>query len=216
MSTVEAVIARARTGAVRAEVDGTTHAIFPISIDPREGEALSGWVAREHAASSVEVGLGYGLSSLFILRGLLLSGSASFRHLAIDPNQKGFSNIGVQLISEAQMRDRFDFYAEPSEIVLPRLLSEGRQFDFAFIDGNHRFDWVFVDLMFLGRLLRGGSVLFLDDFQLPAIRKAVSFSTRNLGWTIEEEGVADDNHHWVVLRTPTTPQGRAFDYFVDF
>ena len=87
-------------------------------------------------------------------------------------------------------------------------MSESRQFDFAFVDGNHRFDGVFLDLIYLGRLLRGGSVIFLDDYQLPAIRTAVSFCTRNLQWTIEEDDVADDTHHWVVVRTaqraPTT------------
>jgi len=31
------------------------------------------------------------------------------------------------------------------------------------VDGNHRFDAVFVDLYYLGRLLRPGGVMFLDD-----------------------------------------------------
>lgn len=80
-----------------------------------------------------------GLDTL-LFRGLLSTASPHIRHLAIDPNQiQRFAAIGLQLIDEAGLRDRLDFYAEPSEIALPRLLAEGRQFDFAFVDGNHRF-----------------------------------------------------------------------------
>jgi predicted O-methyltransferase YrrM len=214
---VQEVIDRARGGSVKARSDGTIHTLFPVAIDPREGEALSHWVARERTTSSIEIGLGYGFSALFIFRGLLSNRLPGIRHLAIDPNQiSSFASVGLQLIDEAGLRDRLDFYPERSEIALPRLLAEGHQFDFAFVDGNHRFDGVFPDVVFLGRLVRGGGVIFLDDYQLPSIQKAVAFCTSNLGWVVEEEGVADAKHHWVVLRTTTQPRERKFDYFVDF
>ncbi len=214
---VQKVIDRAGGGSVKARSDGTTHTLFPVAIHPHEGEALSHWVTKERAASSIEIGLGYGISALFIFRGLLSNHSPRIRHLAIDPNQiLSFAAIGLQLIDDAGLRDRLDFYPERSEIALPRLLAETRQFDFAFVDGNHRFDGVFLDLMFLGRLVHGGSVIFLDDYQLPSVKKAAAFCSSNLGWRVEEEGVADAKHHWVVLRTTPQPRERNFDYFVDF
>lgn len=141
------VIDSAIGGSVTAKSDGTTHDIFPVAIHPREGEALSDWVTRERAASSIEIGLGYGISALFVFRGLLSNGSSShIRRLAIDPNQiQRFASIGLQLVEEAGLRDHLDFHSDRSEFVLPRLLAEERQFDFAFVDGNHRFDGVFVD-----------------------------------------------------------------------
>ena len=206
-----------RRGTVTARSDGSLHELFPTAIHPREGEALSNWVAQEQALSSIEIGFGYGISALYLFKGLLSRVNADVRHAALDPNQTtGFSNVGLQLIGEAGLASRLEFYPEASEIALPRFLSENRQFDFAFVDGNHRFDWVFLDLIYLGRLLRGGSVIFLDDYQLPAIRKAVSFCTKNLHWTIEEDGVADDTHHWVVVRTAQRARPRDFDYFLDF
>ena len=94
---LQQVIDSAIGGSVTAKSDGTTHDIFPIAIHPREGEALSDWVAREGAASSIEIGFGYGVSTLFVFRGLLSNGSsAPFRHLTIDPNQiQGFASIGL-------------------------------------------------------------------------------------------------------------------------
>jgi hypothetical protein len=89
-------------------------------------------------------------------------------------------------------------------------------FDLAVVDGNHRFDAVFVDLYYLGRLLRPGGIVFLDDYHLPGIARAVSFFVTNLGWSPEEVSTAEDRHHWAVLRTSAEPDARPFTYFVDF
>jgi hypothetical protein len=47
------------------------------------------------------------------------------------------------------------------------------------VDGNRRFDAVFVDLYYLGRLLRLSSVIFLDDYQLPGAARAAAFFIAN-------------------------------------
>ena len=84
-------------------------------------------------------------------------------------------------------------------------------------DGNHRFEGVFLDLVYGGRLLEKGGVVFADDVQLPAVRRAVDFCLANLGWTVEEEGAEGDVHEWIVLRTgPHEAFLRPFDAFVDF
>jgi hypothetical protein len=95
-------------------------------------------------------------------------------------------------------------------------LSDARQFDFAFVDGNHRFDGVFMDLVLLRRLVRPGGIVFVDDFQLPSVTRAVSFCITNLGWTLEELTTHDEKHHWAVLRTGTHADTRSFDHFVEF
>jgi predicted O-methyltransferase YrrM len=65
--------------------------------------------------------------------------------------------------------------------VFPRLLAEGREFDLAFIDGNHRFEAVFLDLIYSGRLLKERGCVFVDDVQLPGPTHAVGFCIANLG-----------------------------------
>jgi len=202
---------------VTARLDGTSHTILPVGIPPAEGEALRGWVVRAGAASTIEIGLGYGISALYICAGLLANGHSNPHHLALDPNQTWrFSDIALQAIDDAGLTEVFEFHPEDSQLALPRLVAEGRSFDFAFVDGNHRFDGVFVDLMYLARLVRGGGIVFLDDYELPGVKKAVGFCTSNLDWTLEEEGEGDELHHWAVLRLPSAPVERAFYHFVEF
>jgi predicted O-methyltransferase YrrM len=202
---------------VMARLDGSPHTVLPVGIPPIEGEALQGWVVRSGAASTIEIGLGYGISALYICAGLLKNNHPGAHHVALDPNQtRRFSDIGLQAIEEAGLSEMFELLPEDSQLALPRLVAEGRSFDFAFVDGNHRFDGVFVDLMYLARLVRGGGIVFLDDYELPGVKKAVGFCTTNLEWALEEQGRANGLHHWVVLRLPAVPVERAYHYFVDF
>lgn len=112
-----------------------------------------------------------------------------------------YVGVGLEILEEAGVRDLVEFYAEESQIVLPRLLAAGRRFDLAFLDGNHRFEGVFLDLIYAGRLLKQRAIVFVDDAQLPGVRDAVDFCVANLDWLIEDEGAEGDIHEWVVLRT---------------
>jgi predicted O-methyltransferase YrrM len=201
----------------------STGGLAPIAVGPAEGAALGDWVRREGARQTLEVGLGFAISTLFICEALLENGG-EIGHVAVDPYQFEslaghrtlYGGAGVATLEEAGVRDLVDLHVERSETALPRLLAEGRRFDLAFIDGNHRFEGVFLDLVFCGKLLRPGAVVFADDLQLRAVRRAASFFVSNLGWTVEDEG-SEDEHEWVVLRTGS-PEAfhRPFDSFVDF
>ena len=215
---VRSVIERlVRDGNTVARSDGTVHSLFPVAVSAAEGEALRRWVSLEGATRTIEIGLGYGISALHVCQGLLGNAGPTPRHVAIDPYQATrFANCGLQFLEEAGVAELVEHCAEESQIALPRFLSEGRSFHLAFVDGNHRFDGVFLDLVFLGRLVRAGGIVFVDDYHLPAIKRAASFCLTNLGWTLEEVSPADDPHQWAVLRTSAVPDKRPFDYFIDF
>jgi predicted O-methyltransferase YrrM len=215
---VRGVIERlVRDGTAVARSDGTLHSLFPVAASAAESEVLRGCVLREGATQTIEVGLGYGVSALHVCEGLLENADPTARHLAVDPYQTTrFSDCGLQFLDEAGVAELVEHHAEESQIVLPRLLSEARSFDLAFVDGNHRFDGVFVDLFYLGRLVRPGGIVFLDDYQLPGVARAASFFVSNIGWTLEEVSAADKLHQWAVLRTSVVPDTRPFDHYVDF
>ena len=216
---VRGVIERlVRDGTAVARSDGTLHDLFPVAASAAEGEALRGWVIREEATQSIEVGLGYGISALHVCEGLLRNNAGpAARHVVLDPHQATrFSNCGLQFLEEAGVAGLVEHHAEESQIALPRFLGEARDFDLAFVDGNHRFDGVFVDLFYLGRLVRPGGIVFLDDYQLPGVARAASFFLTNMGWKLEEVSAWDDLHQWAVLRTSAVPDTRPFDFYVDF
>jgi predicted O-methyltransferase YrrM len=190
--------------------------LAPVAIGPHEGAVLREWVRGEGAQRTIETGLGYAVSTLFICEGLLENGRGG-RHVAIDPHlPSSHVPAGLRALEEAGVRDLVEFHAEGSEVVLPQLLAAGRSFDLAFLDGNHRFEGVFLDLVYGGRLVRPGGIIFADDAQLPAVRRAAGFCVANLQWTIEDEG-SEGEHEWLVLRTgPHEAYRRPFADFAEF
>ena len=206
-----------RDGSAVARSDGTHHSLFPVAVYAAEGEALRDWVLHEGVGRTIEIGLGYGISALYICEGLLGNPDPAIHHVAIDPYQATrFSDCGLQFLDEARVAKMVEHHVEESHVALARFLGEARSFDFAFVDGNHRFESVFVDLFYLGHLVRPGGIVFLDDYQLPAVARVTSFFATNLDWTLEEVSATDGHHQWAVLRTSVVPDTRPFDYFVDF
>lgn len=215
---VRSVIERTiRDGKVIARSDNSVNDIFPVAINAIQGEALRSLVIKEKAVHSIEIGLAWGIGALHICEGLLMNGDQNAHHVVLDPFQAtSFKNCGLQLLEEAGVLNLIEHFAEESQIVLPRFVKEGRHFDFAFVDGSHLFDRVFLDLIYLGRLVRPEGVIFADDYQAPAVAKAVSFCLNNLGWKLEETAPPDERHQWVVLRTVREPIPRSYPHFVDF
>ncbi len=111
-------------------------------------------------------------------------GAAGFQpHVVMDPFEASrFGNAALRLIRELCAEQMIEFYPEPSEMVLPRLLAEQRQFDLAFIDGDHRFDAGFVDLFFIHRLLKPGGLVIFDDVSFDGIYLTSRWAETNLGY----------------------------------
>jgi predicted O-methyltransferase YrrM len=198
----------------RLVLDGT---VFPISVPREVGAVLGDWVCREDAKATIEVGLAHGMSALHICEALVANDHSDAKHTAVDPFQttapdgRGFQRSGLRALSEAGLASMVEHIESESQIALPRLLAEGRAFDFGFIDGNHRFERVFLDLYYLGRLIPPGGIIVLDDYDLPGIAKAVAFYTTNLGWTLE-----DTPARCAVVRTSAVADHRHFGDFVEF
>jgi predicted O-methyltransferase YrrM len=135
---------------------------------------------------TLEVGMAYGASSLAICEGL--RGRDGARHVAMDPfQQHSYDGMGPLIVERAGFNDMFEFYEDYSYRVLPRLVDEGRVFDFIFIDGDHLFDSVLLDFFYADKLLRKGGFVVLHDMDWPSTRKAISFILRSTSYRIAEE-----------------------------
>jgi predicted O-methyltransferase YrrM len=148
------------------------------SVTREAGHLLYDLVRTLKPARTLETGMAYGLSTLFICQAHRDNGGG--RHTAIDPLQDArFKSIGLGNIERANLKDVLRFYQAPSEEVLPQLCAQHEEFDFAFIDGNHRFDYVLVDFFYIDKLLTMGGHVCFDDLWIPAVRKVASFVLKN-------------------------------------
>jgi predicted O-methyltransferase YrrM len=152
-------------------------------IDPGRGEFLQKLIRQVKPKTSLEVGLAYGISTLFICETLKEIGSA--KHIVIDPWQTHWWNsIGLYHLEISGFLDIVEFHLKRSEIVLPTFFGEGLKIDFAFIDGKHNFDHVLVDFFYVDKMLPVGGVVAFDDSQFASINRVCRFIQRNLKYEV--------------------------------
>jgi predicted O-methyltransferase YrrM len=181
--TLEAIYAR---GSVHDD-EGSAVQLHPHSVERPQGEALRDLAVAEGAKRTIEVGLALGMSALFLCQAVVPRGG---RHLAVDPFQtESWNGAGLRTLREAGVEGLVEVIEEESQLALPRLVGQGRQFDFAFVDGDHRFEGVFLDLYFMTRLVKPGGLVVVDDMWMPSVRTAVAYVERNLGVTLEPEAL---------------------------
>jgi predicted O-methyltransferase YrrM len=149
-----------------------------------EGADLYQLILRERPETTLEVGLAFGLSALFICQAL--AEGRGRRHIVMDPNQTtDYHGAGLHHLRQAGLSHLVEFHEESSHRVLPRLEAAATRLDFAFIDGVHLFDYTLVEFFFIDKMLRPGGLVVFDDLQLPAVRKVVRFAVSNRGYRDE-------------------------------
>jgi predicted O-methyltransferase YrrM len=208
--------------------------LAPHSIALADGEALRELAIAEGVSRTIEVGLALGLSALFLCQALLAGNAGTdARHVAIDPfQQESWDGAGLATLRAAGVDGMVEVIEEESALALPELARAGRRFDLAFVDGDHRFESVLGDLVFMDRLVEPGGLIVVDDMWMPAVRLAVAYVERNLDHTLEPEalpgafswrrrprlrgGVPEGRGEMAVLRVPENPPPRPWDRFDPF
>lgn len=154
------------------------------NISEKAGQMLRNWIKKVDCVNSIEVGLAFGVSSLFILDELTRMPDS--RHHGIDPMQFNdrWQGLGLENIKRAGLDQHYLFYNEPSFTALPKIYQTGKRFQFSLIDGWHTFDYALVDFFYIDKLLDENGVVVLDDVGYKAIRKVATFILSNLDYTL--------------------------------
>jgi predicted O-methyltransferase YrrM len=156
------------------------------SISKEEGDLIYRAVKETKSEVSIETGLAYGTSALWICEGL--TKTPNTKHIVIDPYQHtegtGFRSLGINNLQLAGYGDIIDFREDFSHLVLPTLERSGLKIDFGFIDGNHLYDYTLIDFFYMDRMLRKGGIIVIDDCNWNSIRKVCSFILTNKAYTV--------------------------------
>jgi predicted O-methyltransferase YrrM len=170
-------------GHVAAE-DGSPVALHPHALEQADAREIGALAVSEQVGATLEVGLGLGMGTLTLCAALLEVGRPEARHVVVEGRPQDFGAAGTRTVRDAGVGRLVEQVDEESQLALPRMVVEGRRFDLALVDGDHRFEGVFLDLCFADRLVRPRGLVIVDDLWFPPVRLAVSYAERNLGWEL--------------------------------
>jgi predicted O-methyltransferase YrrM len=175
--------------------DGKSTIDVHSTVSGDEGEFLTRLIAQRKPKVSLEVGLAFGISALFICEAMQEASKAP-RHIVIDPAQNApahWQGAGLANLERAGYRNLVEFIEKPSQIALPELVAAGTRIDFAFIDGEHTFDHALVDFFFIDQLMNAGGVVVFDDTGWPSLRKLTRFVALNRSYKVIGHVGSDDS-----------------------
>jgi predicted O-methyltransferase YrrM len=141
----------------------------------RDDEAtfLYEFVAKEKITKTLETGFAFAKSCSHIMA------ASQSSHISIDPFQENYASLGLENVKKLGLAERLDFRPDFSHNVLPSLAKEGRKFEFIFIDGDHKFDGIFVDFYYADLLIDTGGYIMLHDTWMRSTRLVMSFIDKN-------------------------------------
>lgn len=153
-------------------------------MDRAECAFLQRIIAEVRPATSLEIGMAYGVSTLSICEALAALGRPA-RHIVADPFQRTqWRGIGLRNVEEAGFASLIDFHEERSEYLLPHLAASGLVLDFALVDGWHTFDQVMVEFYYIDRMLRAGSVVAFDDADRRSVSHVIRYALKIPGYEV--------------------------------
>jgi predicted O-methyltransferase YrrM len=193
--------------------DGQMHEMDPITrISIEQGHLLAGIHAAVKPKLSIEIGMAYGFSTLFIMDSIFQTGCG--HHIAIDPYQDSmWHGIGHQAVKELNFDSKFELIAETSVVALTDMCKRGVKADYIYIDGAHTFDYALVDFFCSDRVLEVGGIVIFDDMWMPSIQKVASFIRANNNGSYREVPTGVNN---VFCLKKLKEDDRPWDHFAAF
>jgi len=113
----------------------------------------------------------------------------------MDPFQADYGNTGIAMVKAAKLDDRFRFYRQFAEEVLPGL----GPLQFVFIDASHLFDLTLMEFILADKKLDVGGVVAFHDFWMPSLKKVIRYILSNRKYRLHPDSQA-------ARRAPTTRQ----------
>ncbi|HOW27819.1 MAG TPA: class I SAM-dependent methyltransferase [Elusimicrobiota bacterium] len=178
----------------------------PISITPAEGEFIHDFLKERKIQKTLETGLAFGCAAAHIIS------ATRHRHYAMDPHQKKFDDRGLKNIQKLDLAKHLVFEYNFSHCVLPKLLQEGVDLDFVFIDGGHKFDEIFIDYYYADLLLNPNGYILFHDLWMRSTQHVLSWIRHNKK-NYRFIPVPADN---MAMVQKTGPDGRAWHHFSGF
>lgn len=139
-----------------------------------EGTLLHDWIREYRPARLLEIGLAYGVSSLYICDAISLWNITHYHIIDAFQSQE-WQRIGVYNLERAGYGGQFILHEQLSELCLPNLLTQDVRFDFAFVDGWHTFDHVLLEFFYINRMLDIGGIVIFDDIHLASLQKLLAY-----------------------------------------
>jgi predicted O-methyltransferase YrrM len=128
-------------------------------------------IVKENLRRGLEIGTLFGFSTIFLADALAHTDGVldtvdiryAKRTWTNGEEIEDIHEVAERLVEQAGLDGRVTFRVGNSNEVLPRLIEAGVEYDFALIDGSHRFEVALLDFISVDRILMVDGYVAIDD-----------------------------------------------------
>lgn len=158
------------------EIEETIH--IPVedattAVRASEAQFIHDFLKQLETPKTLEIGFGYGRSACYIMA------ATDAGHTVMDPFQDHYNRQALKNVEACGYGEKLTFVEDFSHHVLPRLVAEKKMYDVIFIDGDHKFDGIFVDFYYADMLLNDGGYALFHDTWMRSTQLVTSFIDNN-------------------------------------
>jgi hypothetical protein len=179
-----------------------------------ETEVLRYLIIEQRPKLALEIGLANGYSTIAMLQAL--ADEKCGKLLSLDPLQESyFLGTGLMNLRRAGLEDFHFWWDCASQFALPKFTQLGGRIDFAFIDGNHLFDFTLLEFFYIDKILSKNGLIVFHDYCNPSVRACLNYIESNFNYSVkktEESNLriiikqSDDNRDWYYYKPFQVPQ----------
>jgi len=143
------------------------------AIKQNEAEFIYHFLKEKNIKKTLEIGFAFARSASHIIA------ATGSKHIVMDPFQENYKSLGLKNIESMGFSDLLDYRNDFSHNVLPALVNQKQKFEFIFIDGDHKYDGIFVDFFYSDFLLEDGGYILFHDTWMRSTQLVLSFIKKN-------------------------------------
>jgi predicted O-methyltransferase YrrM len=176
------------------------------SIKSEEGLTIYNTIIQNNFTKCLEIGMGYGISSIYILLALKKSINNDKKLVSIDMlESKQWKNFGIKILKFFEMIKYHQLIENMHYIELPKIVEMKENFDFIFINSWYSFENMIVILFYCSKILRKDGIIIINEIYQPNIYKCIKFIDNNYKFFKKinsypslavYQKVNDDNRSW--------------------
>jgi predicted O-methyltransferase YrrM len=143
------------------------------AIKQNEAEFIYNFIKEKKIKKTLEIGFAYARSASHIIA------ATNSMHIVMDPFQENYGRCGLKNIESMGFSNLLDYRNDYSHNVLPDLVKQNSKFEFIFIDGDHKYDGIFIDFYYSSLLLEDGGYILFHDTWMRSTQLVLSFIKKN-------------------------------------
>ena len=189
----------------------------PVSLDSNvaanEGKFLYDLITNNKLKKTMEIGMAYGVSALYISQAHKDLDHPPRSHVAVDPYQSTqWKNIAMLNLQRAKLSEMVELREEFSYLAMPLAVKNEEKYQLMFIDGMHLYDYTLLDFFYADLMLEVGGYMIFDDAHMPSVSKVISYVLTNRRFKLMETDLSNR----VSVMMKVKDDDRNWDYHVAF